>query len=147
MERTLDTNVYLNAVCRMLSDGAASVPVPVIGASMQPFLRTGDFVYAELPGETIRKGDILLFHRPNGQYALRRVMKIRKDGYLMQGDSQLEMEPIQTDWIRAKAISAKVGGQTLTQKSFRWWMFAYPWRWLAFWRKQIAWLHDHSAKN
>lgn len=143
MGRTLDTNAYLNAVCQMLADGASAVPVPVTGVSMRPFLRTGDFVYVELPGETIRKGDILLFRRPNGQYILHRVMKIRKDGYLMLGDSQLEMEPIHTSWVRAKAVSAKVGGQMLTPKSLRWWMFAYPWRWLAPWRKQIAWLHKH----
>lgn len=143
MGRTLDTTAYLNAVCQMLSDGAASVPVPVTGVSMRPFLRTGDFVYVELPDGPIRKGDILLFQRPNGQYVLHRVMKIRKDGYLMLGDSQLEMEPIHASCVRAKAASARIQGQIVAEGSFRWWMFSHPWRWLAPWRKQIAWLHAH----
>lgn len=144
MGHTLDTSAYLNAVCQMLADGATSVPVPVTGVSMRPFLRTGDFVYVELPGENIRKGDILLFRRPNGQYVLHRVMKIRGDTLLMLGDSQLEKEPIHKSWIRAKAVSAKIRGETVSADSFRWWMFAHPWRWLAPWRKQIAWLHNHT---
>ena len=147
MGRTLDTNQYLDAVCRMLEDGATTVPVPVTGVSMRPFLRAGDFVYVELPGEKIRKGDILLFQRPNGQYILHRVVKCRKDGYLMLGDSQLEREPIHSDWVRAKAVSAKIQGQVVAPGSFRWWMFSHPWRWLSPWRRQIGWLHNHLWKR
>lgn len=143
MGRTLDTNKYLDAVCQMLADGAESVPVPVTGISMRPFLRTGDFVHVALPGEKIRKGDILLFRRPNGQYILHRVIKRKGDTYWMLGDSQLELEPIHSSWIRAKVISAKIQGKAVTTDSFRWWMFAYPWRWLSPWRKQIIWLHAH----
>ncbi len=147
MGRTLDTNQYLDAVCRMLSDGAASVPIPVTGVSMRPFLRAGDFVYVELPKGKIRKGDILLFRRPNGQYILHRVVKIRKNGYLLLGDSQVVQEPVHPSWVCAKAVSAKIQGQIVTERSFRWWMFSHPWRWLAPWRKQIGWLHNHLWKK
>lgn len=146
MGRTLDTNTYLDAVCQMLADGAKSVPVPVAGVSMVPFLRAGDFVHVDPTGD-IRKGDILLFQRPNGQYVLHRVMKIRGDCLWMQGDSQLQWEPIHRDWVRAKAVSAKIRRALVTENSFRWWMFAGPWRWLAPWRKQIFWIRSVTSKR
>lgn len=137
MERVLDTNEYLDTVCRILAEGAKSVPVPVTGVSMGPFLHQGDFVYLELPEEPIRKGDILLFRRPNGHYVLHRVIGITPEGYRMLGDGQLVVEPIEKSWVRARAVSAKIRGEIVTAGSFRWWLFAYPWRWLALWRGQI----------
>ena len=140
MERTLDTNAYLDAVCQMLAEGAESVPVPVAGNSMQPFLRPGDYVHVGR-AEHIRRGDILLFQRPGGQYVLHRVVKIGRDSLLMLGDNQREREPIDRSWVRAKAISANIRGKTVTAHSFRWWLFAYLWHWLSPWRRQIVWLH------
>lgn len=144
MGRKLDTNTYLDAVCQMLTDGAKSVPVPVVGDSMRPFLQTGDFVHMDT-AENIRRGDILLFQRPNGQYVLHRVVRKKPGGYWMLGDNQTVREPISGDQIRAKATSAKIRGVTVTADSLRWWMFAYPWRWLAPWRRQIAWLHNVTS--
>lgn len=146
MERTLDTNAYLDTVCQILGDGGELVPVPVTGVSMRPFLRTGDYVYVKLPEEPIRRGDILLFQRPNGQYVLHRVMAIRGARYLMLGDSQLEMEPIYRNQIRARAVSARIRGGMITRRSFRWWLFACPWRWLAPWRRQIIKLWSYVKK-
>lgn len=146
MGRTLDTNKYLDAVCQMLADGASSVPVPVVGDSMRPFLRVGDFVHVDR-AENIRKGDILLFHRPNGQYVLHRVVRKMPEGYWMLGDNQTVCEPIHGGQVCAKVTSAKIRGEAVTTDSFRWWMFAHPWRWLAPFRTQIAWLHEKTVKK
>lgn len=145
MGHKLDTNQYLDAVCQMLAEGAKSVPVPVVGNSMRPFLRTGDFVHVDLPGK-LRKGDILLYRRSNGQYVLHRVMKIGKEHIWMLGDSQLEREKLHKDQICAQVTSAKVRGKHLSTGSMRWWMYAHPWRWLAPWRRRIAWLHQKLVK-
>ena len=142
MEHFLDTDQYLDAVCRMLQGGAASVPVPVKGVSMRPFLRTGDFVFLQLPGEKIRKGDIVLFRRANGQYVLHRVMKIRGDRLWMQGDSQLVKEPIRREQVRARATGAKIRGEMVPEDSFHWWKYAHLWRWLSPIRRQISWMHQ-----
>ena len=147
MERLLDTNQYLDAVCRMLQGGADSVPVPVKGVSMQPFLRTGDFVYVALPEGKIKKGDILLFQRADGQYVLHRVMKIRGSYCWMQGDSQLWKEPVRMEQIRAKAVSARIRGEIVPEGSRRWWMYSHPWRWLAPLRRQIGWMHQRMNRK
>ena len=61
----LDTETYLDAVCRMIEEGREYVPVPVKGVSMRPFLRNADFAYLTALPKTIKKGDILLFQRPD----------------------------------------------------------------------------------
>ncbi len=135
----LDTEKYLDAVCLMLSQGHTNVPVPINGVSMRPFLRNGDFAYlTSLPGK-IKKGDILLFQRPDHRYVLHRVYKIRKDGtYLMLGDSQLNPEPVTASQLRGAVAFVRCGGLDCKPGSFRWWFFACPWLYLAPWRPQIA---------
>ena len=135
----LDTEAYLDAVCRMIREGREHVPVPVRGVSMRPFLRNGDFAYlAPLP-QTIRTGDILLFQRENRQYVLHRVYKRKKDGsFLLLGDSQLVPETVSAGQLRAKVTFVRCGGQECRPGSFRWWFFACPWRIFAPWRPQIA---------
>ena len=136
---TLDTHKYLDAVCLMVREGQKNVPVPIKGVSMRPFLRNGDFAYlAALPGK-LKRGDIVLFQRPNSQYVLHRVYKILGNGrYLMLGDSQMEPEPVTADQLRAKVECVRIGTLACHPGSFRWWFFAVPWLRLAPWRPQIA---------
>ncbi len=135
----LDTEKYLDAVCRMIDEGQTNVPVPIRGDSMRPFLRNADFAYMTCLPERVKKGDLILFRRRNGQYVLHRVHKLLPEGnYLMLGDSQTIPEPVSHDQFRALAGRVRAGAQLLTPKDFRWWFFAYPWRWLARWRPQVA---------
>lgn len=143
----LDTGKYLDAVCKMLWDGAVNVPVPVQGVSMRPFLRNGDFAYLEPIREPVKKGDIVLFQRENGQYILHRVYKILPaGGYLMLGDAQLVTEPVEAEQLRGKVSSVRCAGQIVKSGDFRWWFFESPWRWLAPWRGQISRLRERFRK-
>ena len=106
----LDTNQYLDAVCRMIEEGKENVPVPVKGVSMRPFLRDGDFAYLVSLPRKLKRGDIVLFQRKNGQYVLHRIYKILKNGsYLLLGDSQLEPEPVNAGQLRAKVSFVRIG--------------------------------------
>ena len=135
----LNTEAYLDEVCRMLEEGRENVPVPVRGVSMRPFLRDGDYAYlSPLPGK-VKRGDILLFQRKNGQYVLHRVYKIRKDGVLLLlGDSQTRTEPVLPGQLRGKVSFVRCGDQDCCPGSLRWWFFAQPWRVLAPQRPRIA---------
>lgn len=134
----LDTEKYLDAVCRMISEGQSDVPVPIRGDSMVPFLRNADFAYLTALPEKVKKGEMVLFCRPNGQYVLHRVHKILKnEQYLLLGDSQTIPEPVHRDQFRAIVTHVKAGAQLLTPRDFRWWFYANLWRWLAPWRVQI----------
>ena len=83
----IPTKEYFTLVRRMLSEtGQASVRVT--GVSMRPLLEhLRDSVIIAEP-EHIRTGDIVLFDRLNGRYALHRVIRKGKDGFTMAGDNQ-----------------------------------------------------------
>lgn len=130
MPRKLDTKEYLDTVCQLLSQGHSCVPVPVAGTSMTPFLQPGDTVYLDLPRRNPKKGDIVLFVRPDGRYVLHRIVAVNRDGsYILLGDSQTMRETVDSvHRIRARVTGASHRGKRMTPKSFRWWFFATVWR-------------------
>ncbi|MBQ4510186.1 MAG: S24/S26 family peptidase [Clostridia bacterium] len=76
------------------------------GTSMMPLLRQGkDSVVLVAPND-IKKNDILLFKRANGQFVMHRAIKIKKNEYIMCGDNQYEHER----GIKKENILAKVKG-------------------------------------
>ena len=140
--KTVDTKEYLDEVRSLLHQGQTSLPVPVAGISMGPFLHEGDMVYLDLPARPLRKGDIVLFTRPNGRYILHRIVTCCPDGsYLILGDNQTLPEPVAQEQIRAIVTSAVRKGKLITPKSLLWRFFAHPWRWLAPCRRLIGKIH------
>lgn len=112
-------------------------PLRVTGSSMFPFLiHEESMVYIRKPDSLdFRKGQILLFSRPDGAYILHRVLKVTADGkLLMNGDSQTwdEMIPreavcaVVTKFIRKKRVVSvdSVGYKMLAAI----WMQLYPCR-------------------
>jgi len=63
------------------------------GVSMLPMLRPGmDSVVLKAPPEKLKKYDLPLYRRENGQFVMHRVVAVRKDGYVMCGDNQYYRE-------------------------------------------------------
>lgn len=140
MTKTVDTKEYLDMVCGLLEEGKTSVPVPVAGSSMTPFLHHGDTVYLEQPRGKLKKGDIVLYTRPSGQYILHRIVKVNADGsFLMLGDAQTERERIQSEkQIHGRVVRAVHKGRRIGPESLRWRLFATVWVWVWPWRRQIV---------
>ena len=63
------------------------------GTSMLPLLRQGiDSVVLVAP-RTLKRGDVLLYRRANGQYVLHRLVRVRRDGSLwFSGDNHMMLE-------------------------------------------------------
>ena len=63
------------------------------GTSMLPLLRQGiDSVVLVAP-RTLKRGDVLLYRRANGQYVLHRLVRVRRDGSLwFSGDNHMTVE-------------------------------------------------------
>lgn len=140
--KIVDTKEYLDEICHLLSQGQTALPVPVAGMSMGPFLHEGDTVYLDLPSRPLKKGDIVLFTRPNGRYILHRIVKCCPDGsFRILGDNQTLPEPVAPEQIRAIVTSAVRKGKPITTKSLIWWFFAHPWRWLTPARRLIGRIH------
>lgn len=136
--RIVDTREYLDQVCAMLRGGASSVPVPVAGTSMCPFLHPGDTVYLDLPERRLKKGDIVLFTRPDGRYILHRISAAGPEGFLLLGDNQLQPEPVPEERIHAIVTSVRRGKKLVKPGSAVWRFYAGPWLALAPHRGRIA---------
>ena len=66
---------------------------PIKGMSMHPFLKEGrDKVVIKKIENKIKKGDVLLYLRPNGTYVLHRVYALNQKFLEMCGDNQTIIE-------------------------------------------------------
>ena len=93
MSREVDTAEYMCMLRELIGQGHR-VSVRVAGNSMSPFLKHGrDTVFFAAPDSEIKKGDIVFYTRPNGQYIMHRVCRVNPDGSLdISGDAQCVME-------------------------------------------------------
>lgn len=136
--KVIDTKSYLSAICEIALSGQ-QVSTIVSGGSMIPFLSGNkDTVYLNTPHRKLKKGDIVLFVRENGDYVLHRIKKITKDGYYMIGDRQTATEgPVKSQQIRLLATSAKRKNKMITEKSVKWKFYSKIWNNLVFMRPVI----------
>lgn len=84
------------------------------GVSMLPMLRQDtDTVLIKSPPKKLKKYDLPLYRRENGQFILHRVVKVNRDGsYTMCGDNQVYRESgITDDNILAIAVGFYRGGE------------------------------------
>lgn len=127
--RMVDTKQYLDMICGLLREGNREISVPVAGSSMTPFLHHGDTVYLNPVDAPPKRGDIVLYTRPGGQYILHRIVKVNPDGsYIMLGDAQTQRERIESsEAIHGIVVSARHLGRQLTPASFRWRFFEKIW--------------------
>lgn len=149
MARVLDTQEYLDTVCELLRQGETAVAVPVAGGSMIPFLHHGDTVYLDLPRSPVKRGDILLYTRSNGQYILHRVIQVNPNGSLwMSGDAQMTLEylPDKT-CVHGLVTSVRHKGKCNRPGGFRWWMYSHPWRWLLRYRHRLMHLREKLRRK
>jgi len=89
--RVIPTEEYFSLVKESLAQ-TGQAHVRVTGVSMQPTLRHLQDSVILVPPDRVRLGDILLFDRLNGRYALHRVIGKGKRGFTMAGDNQRHME-------------------------------------------------------
>ena len=128
----LPPEVLLEEYRRILAEEPEITALPLIisGASMTPFLIPGrDTVYLSRLERPVRRGDILLYQRDNGQYVLHRVWRVEKDGtFTIVGDAQKELERgIREDQIIAIVTSVIRKGQRMGPGGFWWEFFEKVW--------------------
>ena len=85
--RIIHTETYFALVRQSLADTGWAY-VRVTGNSMMPLLRHMRDGVILVPPKRVRLGDIVLFDRMNGRYALHRVVFKGKNSFVMAGDYQ-----------------------------------------------------------
>ena len=126
--KSVDTREYLSAMEDLIGQGE-TVSIPVSGFSMNPFLADKrDAVLAKRPERDLKRGDIVLYKRRNGQYILHRIWRVNREGYYMVGDAQTEIEgPIKQDQIIGLVEKIRRKGKWIDETDFLWKLFEKIW--------------------
>lgn len=126
--KSVDTREYLSAMEDLIGQGE-TVSIPVSGFSMNPFLADKrDAVLVERPDRDLKRGDIVLYKRRNGQYILHRIWKVKREGYYIVGDAQTEIEgPVLRDQIIGRVERIRRKGQWIDDGDLLWKFFEILW--------------------
>lgn len=110
--------------------------VPVRGTSMWPLLKEGESLVqvAVRDGKGLKKGDVVLFRRPDGTLVLHRIIKTGKQGtFMVCGDHQWKLdEQIREEQILAVAQGFFRNGRYIDEKT--WWYQLYR----EFWDRNLT---------
>ena len=105
-------------------------PLRVTGTSMYPTFRNGvDTVFLRKPEGTLRKGDVLLYRRENGQYVLHRIVRLQGQTLILSGDNQHEPEYLKPSQVIARVERFRRGKReyTSTHLGYRAWVWLWVW--------------------
>jgi hypothetical protein len=98
---------------------------------MRPMLlhKRDSVVLAPCDPCSLKRGDVPLYRRDNGQYVLHRIVRVLPDTYTLVGDAQTELEvglPKQN--VRAVMVGFVRNGKQVD--CHKWWYRMYSWMWM-----------------
>ncbi len=144
--KLLPTETYFSLVRQQLSENKQAF-VRVTGMSMWPLLRHLRDGVTLVPPDCIRKGDIVLFDRMNGRYALHRVIRKGKMDFTMAGDNQWYMESgLPYTQVVGVVSSIHRAGKVISCEKFFLRFYSLAVTWLAFPRIYMWKVVEHTAK-
>ncbi len=127
-------------------ENGGSFSMITAGCSMLPLLRNRmDKVILVKAEHTLKRYDIPLYKCKDGHFVLHRIVKIKKDGYVMCGDNQLIFEKGIDDSNVIAVVSEIIrkGKRIDLKKSFRYKVYVFFWcrcyfiRWLVLHFKSV----------
>lgn len=96
-------------------DRAGRILQTTVGDSMEPMLRNREnVVVLEKTEGILKKYDLPLYKRPNGQYVLHRIIKVRKNDYIICGDNRRKSEIVPHEWVIAVAVGYYKNGNFIS---------------------------------
>lgn len=118
----------LEPVIREIIDAGGTVRLTVTGNSMLPTLvEKRDSVILTKP-EKLKKTDIILYQRKNGDYVLHRIVKADKNGLHLCGDNQMVIEyPVLPEQVIAVVSAIVRKGRLIEAGSFGYRLSSFIW--------------------
>ncbi|MBQ7985865.1 MAG: S24/S26 family peptidase [Clostridia bacterium] len=100
-----------------------------VGDSMEPLIRQGkDLIIIKKADGRLKKYDVPLYRRDNGQYVLHRILKVRKDDYVLCGDNRCVKEYGITDKHIIGVLTAVIrNGKEISVESMPYRIYTYLW--------------------
>ena len=114
-----------------------------VGNSMLPLLREGRdlFIISRKPTGRLKKYDVPLYKRDSGQYVLHRILKVRRNDYILCGDNRWRREKGITDRHVIGVLTAIIrDGKTISVTDRRYRLYVHLWCDLFFVRAAVLWL-------
>ena len=126
--KKVETREYLSVMEELIQQNDV-VTIPISGFSMNPFLADKrDAVLVKRPKRDLKRGDIVLYKRRNGQYILHRIWRVKREGYFIVGDAQTGIEgPIKPDQIIGLVEKIRRKGKWIDETDFLWQFFEKIW--------------------
>ena len=100
-----------------------------VGDSMRPLIRQDrDILIIEKPQGRLKKYDVPLYRRDNGQYVLHRVLKVRPNDYVICGDNRYTKEYGITDRHIIGILTAVVrDGKEISVTDWKYRLYVHVW--------------------
>ncbi len=100
------------------------------GTSMLPLIRQGrDSVELSALPEKLRKYDLPLYQRPDGQYVLHRIVKV-EETFTCIGDGQFKKETgVEQAWMIARVTAVYREGKRISTDAFSYKLYCRLWHW------------------
>lgn len=115
------------------------------GVSMRPLFRTRrDMVILTPVSRPLKKYDIVLYRGRDGEYILHRIIKVKKDIFIIRGDNTYSKEYVPKDKVIALLTAYNRKGKSSSPDSFsfklysRAWNYIYPLRYLYVKSRAVA---------
>lgn len=120
-----------------------------IGNSMMPLLREKRdlFVIEKNSGSRYKKYDVVLYRRANGQYVLHRILRVRKEDYVMCGDHQYHREyGVEQEQILGGMTKVIRDGKTTGDKDLKYCIYVHLWCDFFYIRCMILWIKAKTGR-
>ena len=100
-----------------------------VGDSMMPLLREKrDLVIIKKVEQPLKKYDVPLYRRDSGQYVLHRILKVRKQDYVICGDNRYQKETGITDKHIIGVLEGMVrDGKEILVSDWRYRLYVHLW--------------------
>ncbi len=132
--QTVPMETLMEVISLQLSNGGRA-NLTVTGNSMAPMLHHRRDAVTLIPVKGAqKKGTVALYHRPNGKYALHRIVAVTKDGYICCGDNQWEKEWVDQAQLVATVDSFCRSGRCYSINHFGYLVYKFFWVELFFLR-------------
>lgn len=127
MKQIVDMGKIESTIREIVGAGGV-VRLTVTGQSMLPTLvEKRDSVLLTKP-DKVKKGDIVLYQRSNGDYVLHRIVKKKKDTFCLCGDNQTMIEyPIYPEQIFGVVSGIIRKGKTISTNNIRYRIASFTW--------------------
>lgn len=101
-----------------------------VGDSMWPLLHEGRdlMIIDKKPEGRMKKYDAILYKRPCGKYIMHRILKVRKDDYVLCGDNRWLREfGVKDEWILGVLTAVVRKGKRVSVTSWKYRLYVHIW--------------------